>query len=58
MSGDKNRMKPRWYGHLNRMSENRIPKRILQCKQTGKLPRGSPRKMLEEVITEIKKKRG
>ena len=47
----------RWYGHLNRMQEKRIPKQIFECRQQGKLPRGRPRKMWSEVITEVVEKR-
>ena len=48
----------RWYGHVCRMAENRIPKQIFECKQEGKLPRGRPKKMWIEVISENVEKRG
>ena len=47
----------RWFGHLNRMQDKRIPKQIFDCKQQGKLPRRRSRKMWGEVITEIVEKR-
>ena len=47
----------RWFGHVCRMEENRIPKQIYECKQEGKLPRGRPRKMWIEVISDNLKKR-
>ena len=53
---DKNQL--RWYGHINRMKDSRIPKQILECKKQGKLPRGRPKKMWQDVVTEIIQKRG
>ena len=42
----------RWFGHLNRMHDDRIAKQVFDCKQQGKLPRGRPRKMWSDVIME------
>ena len=47
----------RWFGHINRMNNSRIPKQILECKQNGKMPRGRPKKMWQETIEEIVVKR-
>lgn len=43
----------RWFGHVNRMTNDRIAKRVFECKQQDKLPRGRPRKMWEERIKEL-----
>lgn len=48
----------RWFGHVNRMDSNRIPKQILECKQDRKLPRGRPKKMWTESISEIVERKG
>jgi hypothetical protein len=32
----------RYFGHMKRMDEHRIPKRILDMKMSGKRPRGRP----------------
>ena len=48
----------RWFGHVNRMKESRIPKQILECRHQGKLPRGRPKKVWQETISEVLEKRG
>ena len=48
----------RWFGHINRMKNDRIPKQILECKQQGKLPRGRPKKLWQDTISEIVERRG
>ena len=48
----------RWFGHVCRMNENRIPKQIFECGQEDKLPRGRPKKMWIDVITENVERRG
>jgi hypothetical protein len=30
----------RWYGHVNRMDDKRIVKRVYEARETGKRPRG------------------
>ncbi|XP_030748221.1 uncharacterized protein LOC115876551 [Sitophilus oryzae] len=40
----------RWYGHVQRMEENRIPKKILNWTPKGKRKRGRPRRSWREGI--------
>jgi hypothetical protein len=43
-----NRM--RWCGHVLRMNEERIPKKVLNMNMTGKHPRGRPRSRKKQQV--------
>lgn len=44
-----------WYGHVQRMEENRLPKQVLTWNPAGRRLRGKPRKSWREGIdSEIK----
>ena len=47
----------RWFGHVNRMNDNRIAKSVYCAKPQGKRPKGRPRKKWEEDIKEALMKR-
>lgn len=47
-----------WYGHITRMDENRLVKKVTEAKRQGKRRRGRPRKGWMEQIQEIGTKRG
>jgi hypothetical protein len=42
----------RWFGHVQRMEENRIPKRVLSMKLEATRPRGSPRNRWQDEVSE------
>ena len=47
-----------WYGHVNRMDDKRIFKRVYEARETGKRPRGRPRKTWKEGLQEVTRKKG
>ena len=53
---EKNRL--RWYGHVQRMKDERIPRLALMAKSGGKRPRGRPRKRWEQQVEEGLRERG
>ena len=50
--------KLRWYGHVKRMDEERLPKRYLEWKPQGKRPVGRPRKRWMDGIREALERKG
>jgi hypothetical protein len=42
----------RWFGHVQRMEENRIPKRVLYVNLKTTIPRGRPRNRRQEEVRE------
>jgi hypothetical protein len=52
------RRKPRCYGHLVRMAEDRKPRQILKARIEGKRGRGRPRKVWMNDIKEAAVRRG
>jgi hypothetical protein len=52
------RRKPRWYGQLVRMAEDRKPRQILEARIKGKRGRGRPRKVWMDDIKEAVGRRG
>ena len=48
----------RWFGHLNRLDENRIPRKVYEARTEGTRGRGRPRLEWERYITEIAREKG
>ena len=48
----------RWYGHITRMSSNKLVKRVTEAGNIGKRGRGRPRKRWADRIAEIGAKHG
>ena len=42
----------RWFGHVQRMEENRIPKRLLYMNLESTIPRGKPRNRWQDEMRE------
>ena len=40
----------RWCGHVSRMNDSKLPKKVWKCTVTGTRPRGRPRKSWDECI--------
>ena len=39
-----------WYGHMVRMSENRLPRKARECKPTGRRGKGCPRSTWNDTV--------
>ena len=50
--------KLKWYGHMMRMGEERVPKKAFLEKVSGKRPRGRPRKRWADTVWECVEKKG
>lgn len=48
----------RWYGHVKRMSEERIPKRMEEMQEEGRRPRGRPRGRWKDGIRRVVESKG
>ena len=48
----------KWYGHVKRMKESRVPRQILEARTEGKRPRGRQRITYMDVIEKLVRKRG
>ena len=46
----------RWYGHVNRMDNKRIVKRVYEARETGKRTRGRPKENMEGRVARGDKK--
>jgi hypothetical protein len=53
---ERNRLK--WYGHVMRMADERIPKKILEMKLRGRRPRGRPRTRWMDQVKRDMERRG
>jgi len=48
----------RWLGHLKRMDETKLVKRVRKERVPGHIKRRRPKKIIDEVMKEDMKKRG
>ena len=48
----------RWLGHVTRMSENRLPKRVMEARPTGSRGKGRPRVEWTEHVNNISRRKG
>ena len=55
---DIERSRLRWYGHVKRMDEGRLPRKYLDWQPARKRPVGRPRKRWKEGVDEALRRRG
>ena len=48
----------KWYGHVKRMSKDRLPRKCMEARMEGSRTRGRPRKTWMDRVEEIGRKRG
>jgi hypothetical protein len=54
---DMERKRLKWYGHVMRMADEKIPKKMLEMKLRGRRPRGRPRtRWMDQVKREMEKR--
>ena len=47
-----------WYVHVQRMDEERLPRKILECYPPGRPKRGRPRNSWMQEVTTVMRERG